>query len=150
MTDVASLGAATLAAVPFVRTLGMEFVAMAEDGSSVTVRLPDAPQLHNFLGGPHAGALFSVAETASGAVVTAVFAEQFGRVTPLPVRAEIAFRKVARGTVHATARLGRPRDEILAELDSGARPEFPVQVDITRDDDAVVATLTVTWTLRPN
>jgi acyl-coenzyme A thioesterase PaaI-like protein len=150
VTDLATLGIGMLAAVPFARTIGMEFVAMADDGSSVTVRLPDAPELHNHLGGPHAGAMFSLAETASGAVVTAVFADQFGRAAPLPTRAEIAYRKVARGPVEATARLARARDEILAELDAGTRPEFPVQVDITRADGAVVAEMQVIWTLRPN
>src|SRR5262245_59942421 len=137
MIDVETLGAATLGAVPFLRTLGVEFVAVADGGATVTVRLPDAPELHNHLGGPHAGALFTLAEAASGAVATGVFADQLGRVTMLPVRADVAYRKVARGTVQAIARLTRTREEVLAELESGGRADFPVAVEVTREDGTV-------------
>lgn len=108
MVDVEMLAEGMLAAVPFARTLGIEFVAADDGGQVVTLRLPDAEQLHNHVGGPHAGALFTLADTASGAVVTAVFAAQLARAVPLVVRAEIGYRKLARGTVRATARLGPP------------------------------------------
>jgi hypothetical protein len=66
------------------------------------------------------------------------------------VRAEIGYKKLATGPVTATARLGRPAAEVVAELDAGRRPEFPVQVDITRRDGAVTGEMTIVWTLRPN
>jgi uncharacterized protein (TIGR00369 family) len=150
MTNVETLGSGMLAAVPFARTLGVEFIAAGEDGRTVTARMPDAPQLHNHLGGPHAGAMFSLAETASGAVVMAVFGDQLGRAVPLAVQATIAYRKLAIGAVEATARLDRSRDEVLAELDAGGRPEFTVTVEITREGGAVVAEMQVVWTLRPS
>ena len=71
--------------------------------------LPDREDLHNHVGGPHAGALFALGETASGAVVLGAFADQLGRATPLAVRADIAYQKLARGDVTATARLGADR-----------------------------------------
>ena len=40
--------------------------------------------------------------------------------------------------------------EVVAELDAGIRPEFPVTVAIRRADGAVTGEMTVTWTLRPN
>jgi acyl-coenzyme A thioesterase PaaI-like protein len=144
------VAAGMLQAVPFARTLGVEFVAVA-DGPLVTVRLPDSPANHNHVGGPHAGALFSLGETASGAVVMAAFAHLLDRAVPLAVRAEIAYRKLAMGPVRATARLGRPAAEVEAELTAGGRPEFPVQVEVSRESDgAVTAELSVTWTLRPH
>lgn len=137
-------------AVPFARTLGLEFVDVSPDGLRVVARLPDSPATHNHLGGPHAGAMFSLAESASGAVALAAFADLLDRAIPLPVRAEIAFQRVAVGPVRATARLGRPPAEVATELAGGVRPEFPVAVEIATEDGTVTATVTVTWTLRPN
>jgi hypothetical protein len=52
--------------------------------------------------------------------------------------------------VLATARLGRPALEVIGELESGRRPEFPVQVEITTEDGTPTSAMTVVWTLRPN
>lgn len=54
------------------------------------------------------------------------------------------------GPVTATATLGRPAADVVAELDAGQRPEFPVTVAIRRADGAVTGEMTVVWTLRPN
>jgi hypothetical protein len=54
------------------------------------------------------------------------------------------------GPVTATAELRRPIAEVVAELDAGERPEFPVEVTITRPDGAETARMTIVWTLRPN
>jgi len=134
--------------VPFARTLGLEFES-AEPGRAV-VRLPDAEAVHNHVGGPHAGAMFALGETASGAVVLATFADSLDRALPLAVRAEIAYRKVAMGPVQAVARLDGDPAAVVAELDAGGRPEFPVHVDIGTDDGVHTAEMTVTWTLRPH
>lgn len=150
--DASAIGAGLLSTVPFARTLGIEFVDVTADadGVSATVALPDAEQMHNHVGGPHAGALYTLGETASGAVVLAAFGGVLDRATPLAVRAQIDYRKLALGAVTATARLRRPVIEVLAELDGGDRPEFEVAVDIVRSDGAVSAEMTITWTLRPN
>jgi acyl-coenzyme A thioesterase PaaI-like protein len=130
------------------RTLGIEFGDVTPQRA--VARLPDQPALHNHVGGPHAGALFTLGESASGAVVLAAFGEQLARAVPLAVRAEIAYRKLARGAVTATAVLGRPAAEVAAELDAGQRPEFGVTVTIECADGTVTAEMTVIWTLRPN
>ena len=151
LLDPAALAAGMLGAVPFARTIGVQFVEVRADGTgaAVTVKLPDAEAIHNHVGGPHAGALFTLGETASGAVVLAAFSEQLSRAVPLAVRAEIGYQKLALGEVTATATLGRPAAEVVGELSAGQRPEFPVHVEIRRGDGAVTATMTVVWTLRP-
>jgi acyl-coenzyme A thioesterase PaaI-like protein len=141
--------AGLLEAVPFARTLGVSFVETGDDGA-VTLALPDAQPLHNHVGGPHAGALFTLGETASGAVVLAAFAELLDRAVPLTTRAEIVYRKLALGPVRATARLGRPAADVVAEFESGTRPEIPVPVEIATEDGTVTAEMVVTWTLRRN
>lgn len=135
-------------AVPWVRTNGIEFVEVAAD--RVVAGLPDREELRNHVGGPHAAMVFGVAETASGAVVMAAFAEHLGKATPLVVRSEISYKKLALGALRAEAVLGRPAAEVVAELESGTRPEFPVRVTITNAEGVTTGEMTVVWTLRPN
>ncbi|GHE47698.1 DUF4442 domain-containing protein [Streptomyces longispororuber] len=143
-----SIGEMLAATVPMARTLNLEFVETTPERAVVV--LPDQGDYHNHVGGPHAGAMFTLGESASGAIVLAAFGDQLSRAVPLAVRADIAYKKLAMGTVRATATLGRPAAEVVAELDAGRRPEFPVRIDITREDGAVTGEMSVTWTLRPN
>jgi acyl-coenzyme A thioesterase PaaI-like protein len=143
-----SIGELLTATVPMARTLGLEFTETGAERA--VVLLPDRADFHNHLGGPHAGALFTLGESASGAIVLAAFGEQLSRAVPLAVRAEIAYSKLAKGPVTATAELGRPAADVVAELDAGTRPEFPVEVSVRRADGAETARMTVVWTLRPN
>jgi acyl-coenzyme A thioesterase PaaI-like protein len=146
--DQMSIGEMLAATVPMARTLKLEFVEATPEKAVVV--LPDQGEFHNHVGGPHAGAMFTLGESASGAIVLAAFGEQLARAVPLAVRAEIAYKKLAMGTVTATATLGRPAAEVVAELDAGERPEFPVAIEIRRADGAVTGEMTVVWTLRPN
>ncbi|RDG35257.1 DUF4442 domain-containing protein [Streptomyces corynorhini] len=147
-TEQISVGESLAATVPMVRTLGLEFTEAGAERA--VVRLPDQPAFHNHVGGPHAGAMFTLAESASGAIVLAAFGDQLARAVPLAVKAEIGYRKLAKGDVTATATLGRPAADVVAELDAGGRPEFPVAVALTREDGAVCAEMNVVWTLRPH
>lgn len=146
--DSFDVGAFLSQTVPMVRTLNLEYVETTPERA--VLRLPDQAEFHNHVGGPHAGAMFTLAESASGAIVIAAFGDQLQRAVPLAVRSEIAFKKLAMGAVTATAVLGRPIPEVLAELDAGERPEFPVQVSIQRADGAVTGEMSIIWTLRPN
>ncbi|MGW1071676.1 DUF4442 domain-containing protein [Streptomyces sp. NPDC002537] len=143
-----SIGDMLAATVPMARTLNLVFDETTPDRA--VVHLPDQPDYHNHVGGPHAGAMFTLAESASGAIVLAAFGAQLSRAVPLAVSAEIRYKKLAKGPVTATAELGRPASEVVAELDAGGRPEFPVHIAITREDGDVTGEMTVVWTLRPN
>lgn len=134
--------------VPWVKTVGVEFPEVAAD--RVVAELPDREDLRNHVGGPHAAMMFGVAETASGAVVIAAFGPHMDKATPLVVRSEIAYKKVALGTLRAEAVLGRPAADVVAELAAGTRPEFPVSVTITNAEGVTTGEMTVVWTLRPN
>ncbi|MFE2110594.1 DUF4442 domain-containing protein [Kitasatospora sp. NPDC059463] len=144
----ASIGQLLDSTVPMARTLKLEYLETTPERA--VLRLPDQPEYHNHVGGPHAGAMFTLAESASGCIVLGAFGDQLSRAVPLAVSAEIAYKKLAMGAVTATAVLGRPAGDIVAELDRGERPEFPVTVEITRADGAVTGVMTVVWTLRPN
>lgn len=137
-----------LAAVPFARTLGLSFEEL--DLGRAVMNLPDTPEHHNHIGGAHAGAMFTLAESASGAIIIGTFGDTMDRALPLPTRAEIHFLKMATGDMTAEAVLGRPRDEVIAELDGGQRPEFPIDVEIRMADGTVTGKMTIIWTLKPN
>lgn len=143
-----SIGDMMLASVPMTATLNLEFLETTAERA--VVRLPDQEAYRNHVGGPHAGAMFTLAESASGAIVMTAFMDQLNRAVPLAVRAEIGYKKLAMGPVTATARLGRPVADVVKELDVGERPEFPVNIDITREDGAVTGQMAIIWTLRPN
>ncbi|MFE0105552.1 DUF4442 domain-containing protein [Streptomyces sp. NPDC059009] len=143
-----SIGEMLAATVPMVRTLKLEYLETTPE--KAVLALPDQAEYQNHVGGPHAGAMFTLGESATGAVVIAAFGSELGRAVPLPVRAETTYKKLARGPLTATARLGRPAAEVIAELDEGRRPEFPITVEIQREDGAVTGEMTVIWTLRPN
>jgi uncharacterized protein (TIGR00369 family) len=133
-------------AVPYISHMGIEVTEMSE--GEATAVLPDRPELHNHVGSQHAGALFGVAETASGAAFVGAFAIRMGDVTPLARSAEISYVKVARGRVEAKAKLGVPADEALATLDKDGRVDFSVEVEMTDGEGDTVATATVDWNVR--
>ena len=134
--------------VPWVKTAGVDFLEVTAE--RVVVSLPDVQEQRNHVGGPHAAVMFGLGETASGAVLIGTFSEHLARATPLVVTAEIRYRKLALGDLTAEAVLGRPVADVVAELDEGKRPEFPVNVTIRNAEGTTTAELTVVWTLRPN
>ncbi len=152
--DATWVGAAMAQRVPWVRAAGITVEEATEQRA--VARLPDAPDLHNHLGGPHAAMIFGLGETASGAVGLAAFGGGGGgdavlkRATPLVVRSEIGYRRLARGPLTAVAVLDRAAADVRADLAAGRRPEFTVTVSITDAEDRETARMTVLWTLRAN
>jgi uncharacterized protein (TIGR00369 family) len=144
--DYEALAKGMAMAVPFAGHLNLEFATIAE-GEAV-VQLPERPELTNHIGTQHAGALFTVAEAASGAAFVGAFAERMSDVTPLAKRAEIDYELPARGQVTANAKLGMDRSEALERLDAEGRVEFPCQVELFAGDGTRVATATVRWHVR--
>jgi len=149
--DLDTVRASMPTTVPFVGTLGIEYLELSTQHA--VCRLPDDTRFHNHIGGLHAGAMFTLAETASGALVLSNYGEMLGEVTPLAVEATIRYLKVARGPVTATAQMASKADAVLATLKAGGRPEFHVEVELTTgegDEKLVTGAVTVLWTLKPN
>ena len=137
--------------VPMVATLDIAFEHL--DAESCTMLLPDNPPFRNHVGGPHAGAMWTLAESASGALVFVNFGDLMADVTPFPIDATIRFLKVAMGPVTATATLGAEAATAVATLQSGKQPEFPVEIELSTgsgEDRLVTGSMTVTWTLKLN
>jgi uncharacterized protein (TIGR00369 family) len=146
MTDFDLIAKGMSQAVPFVGHLNLEITAISE--GEATVVMPDRPELLNHVGSQHAGALFTAAETASGAAFVGAFAERMGELTPLARSAEISYDKVAKGPITAKAKLGIAAAKAHETLDADGKVEFPCEVELTDDDGAVVAAANVRWHVR--
>jgi acyl-coenzyme A thioesterase PaaI-like protein len=144
--DYAALAAGLTQAIPFNVHLGLETVTVAPNHG--VVRLPDAEHLRNHVGSQHAGALFAAGEAASGAAFVGAFLDIMGEITPLAESAEIAYRKLAKGEITATARFAEDAEALRATLASEGRVRFPVEVTMTDAQDLVVAEMTVRWYVR--
>ena len=136
------------AAIPYNAHLGLEVVEVGP-GRGV-VRLPDDERLRNHVGTQHAGGLFSAAEAASGAAFVGAFAEKLGEITPLARSASIQYVALARGPITATATLEEDAAALLERLDAEGKVQFPVQVELTDEQDSTVAEVTVDWHVRKN
>jgi uncharacterized protein (TIGR00369 family) len=146
--DFEVIKASLSAAVPMVRTLNLEYLEL--DDERALLRMPDDQAFHNHIGGPHAGAMFTLGESASGAVVIAAFSDQMSRALPLAADGSIVYTRPAMGAVLAEARLSRPKAEVIAELDEGKNGRFAVNVELRTEDGTVTGQMTVTWVLRLN
>jgi acyl-coenzyme A thioesterase PaaI-like protein len=135
-------------AIPFNKHLGLEVVEVGP-GKGV-VRLPAGDHLHNHVGSQHAGGLFSAGEAASGGAFIGAFAAHLANVTPLAKSARIDYLKLAKGPITATGALQRDPAELLAELESAGRTEFPIDVSLTDESGTEVARMTVDWHVRSN
>jgi acyl-coenzyme A thioesterase PaaI-like protein len=118
---------------PFVDTLGIEVVEVGSD--SALLRLPDLEPSRNHMGGPHAGAIFTLGETAAATLLLHNFTSWLDRYVPLAVSADISWSKLARSAVTAQARMLRPVAEIEAELAAGTRPQWGSHVTFRREQD---------------
>jgi uncharacterized protein (TIGR00369 family) len=148
MTDFDAIAQGMTQAVPFAGFLGVEVTSVS--AGEATAVLPERTELTNHVGSQHAGALFTAAETASGAAFVGAFAERMGDVTPLARCAEISYEKIAKGPIEAKATLGVPADEALATLDTEGKVVFPCQIELTDAEGQRVATATVEWHVRLN
>lgn len=130
-------------AVPFAGHVGIELVSVG-DGEG-TARLAEQPHGLNHVGTHHAGALFTLAETASGAAMAGAFAPVLMSVRPVAASARIDYRKPARGLISANARVSQEAATLLAGLESDGKVRFKVDVSLVNEAGDIVAAMEVDW-----
>lgn len=133
--------------LPFVRLLGIRIDSIGAGTSEVS--LPDDPKLHNHLGTQHAGALFTLAETASGAAMAGGFADMIVDLRPVAKESRIQYQKVAKGATHASGRVPGDLDALKAQLKAEGKIAFPVEVDVFDAQGTLAAQVQVDWYLSP-
>lgn len=140
------LSAALTTTVPFVRAVGYEVTAI--DGDSVTVALPDRPDVKNHIGTAHAAAAYGAAETATGGVVLLAIAPHIGRITPMLKEAAVKYTAPATGVVSATATpRSAPGAAVEACLSEG-RALLEIDCQLISEDGEPNAESTFVWYLK--
>ncbi|MFN3213209.1 MAG: PaaI family thioesterase [Henriciella sp.] len=132
--------------VPFAKHTGIELLVIADGHGSA--QLPDLKETQNHMGSQHAGALFTLGEAASGAASVSLFADKIAVVRAAIVEANIAYKKSARGVIHAEGKLRRTGDEIMGDFARDGVVNFFVDVVLTNADDVEVATMEVNWRIK--
>ena len=131
--------------LPFVRLLGISIDDIGAGTSKVS--MPEDPKLNNHLGTQHAGALFTLAETASGAAMAGGFAELILGLRPVAKESRIQYQKVVRGATRAEGRVPGDLAALKAQLAQYGKVAFPVEVDIFDAEGTLAAQVTVDWYL---
>jgi uncharacterized protein (TIGR00369 family) len=131
--------------LPFVRLLGIRIDSIG--AGTAEVSMADDGKLHNHLGTPHAGALFTLAETASGAAMAGGFADLIVDLRPVAKQSRIQYQKVAKGATRASGRVPGDLASLKAELKNEGKVAFPVDVDIFDQHGTLAAQVQVDWYL---
>ncbi|MEO0878083.1 MAG: YiiD C-terminal domain-containing protein [Pseudomonadota bacterium] len=129
--------------VPFAAHTGVVLESVA-DGEGVA-RLEQSETSINHIASQHAGALFTLGETASGAALAGALAPVIMSARPVAAKAEIAYKKIAKGAITAHAKASQASNELLQTLEKDGRVSFDVHVDLQNADGESVAAMTVQW-----
>lgn len=134
--------------VPFNTHVG---VRVDEVGAGVArTSLVQSSPLANHVGTLHAGALFTLAEAASGAAIVGLLGSRISEITPLARGAQIRYLKPARDEIGADATLTEPGDALIDRLDRDGKTDTTVDVALTDASGTAVARMQVEWHLRVN
>lgn len=129
--------------LPFAKQIGIKLDSM-EDGTA-QCSLEPRPELNNHMKTMHAGATYTLAETASGAAMAGIFAERLLELRIVAAKASIEYRSVSGKTLIATGKATQSGDALRAELSEEGKVRFDVQVEVRDVDDVLVAEMTVEW-----
>lgn len=134
--------------VPFIRTVGIVVDPIAPGQGQATATLPYRDEVGNHIGTAHAGAAYTLGETASGGVVLSLFADQVqsGGFVALKA-AQVRHTKAAPGDLVASATLVGDAARQRAQYDETGKLDLDVQV-VLRAGDVETAVVTYTWAVR--
>ena len=129
--------------VPFQTFVGVELLELGDGVASA--KLDQRAETSNHIKTQHAGAMFTLAEAASGAAMAGAMAPVILSVRPVAAGAKIGYTKIAKGTLTAHAKTSAQGSELLAKLDADGKVAFEVFVDIQDEDKDTVAEMEITW-----
>lgn len=143
MNPFDALRAQLSAVVPFAAHVG---VALGEIGpGQASATLEQSRSTSNHIATMHAGALFTLAEAASGAAMAGLFLERLASLRPVAASATIDFARPAKGTITARAAVDGEKAALLAALDAEGKVRFAVKVSIEDAEGREVARMSVDW-----
>ena len=133
-------------AVPFARHAGVRLTHV--EAGLARAELEQTATSVNHIGTQHAGALFTLGETASGGAMAGVFADRILNVRPIAGDAQIRYVRLAKGKISAEARIEGTRDALVATLEREGKVAFDVTVAMRDGDGKDVATMRVSWIVK--
>ena len=130
--------------VPFAKHTGIDLTEVG-DGHA-TASLTQSPETTNHIGSIHAGALFTLAETAAGGAVAAGFAPFMLNMKAIPTDMSIQLQSRARGNVTATAFFAEEIDQLRETLSASRSVWTQVLVKLTScEDDTMIGSFLSEW-----
>ena len=131
--------------VPFIGTVGLRIDEITPGHAVAT--LPSRPEVHNHMGTCHAGAVYTLGESASGGVVLSLFADLLPNAFIALKTATVTHTRAAPGDVVATASLTGDPGETRATYDDTGKVDFEVEVAFAVGETDV-ARMVYTWAVR--
>lgn len=143
MTPFDALKAQLSAVVPFAAYVGVEIREVA--AGKATTALDQSRDTSNHIATMHAGALFTLAEAASGAAMAGLFLERLAGLRPVAASSTIDFVKPAKGAIQAHAEVDAEPAQLFAALDAEGKVRFPIKVRMEDAEGREVARMSVDW-----
>ena len=121
------------------KSIGIEF-----DKVPLTLTLSEKNQNH--VKTIHAGALFILAESASGAYLSSLFPELKDKVIPLLRGSNIKYKKGAMGVISSHVKLkDDEKERFQKQFSKKSRATIEVKVTLKNESDEIVAEGTFNW-----
>ena len=112
--------------MPFPHLIGVKVKEISR--GRALLELPDDPKVQNHVGGPHAGALFGLGESAAALAVVTTFADLLGDHVPLVKGADIAYASLLTGAAYAEANFTADEAGARESHKVRDRATFPVEI----------------------
>jgi acyl-coenzyme A thioesterase PaaI-like protein len=132
--------------VPFAKACGVRLSSMGN--GTARCEMAQRPELLDNAGKLADGALFTLAETCSGAAMAGGFASVILGVRPVAAQVEFKVLRPAIGLIHAEAKVAQEIAPLKHTLRSAGKINFPVEVDVSDASGQRVAHMRVTWNLK--
>ena len=133
-------------AVPFARHAGVKLTHV--EAGLARAELEQTATSVNHIGTQHAGALFTLGETASGGAMAGLFADRILNVRPIAGEAQVRYTRLAKGRITAEARVAGARENSMATFERDKKVAFDVTVTLSDAEEKEVATMRVSWTVK--
>ncbi|KYP11948.1 MAG: hypothetical protein A0129_04610 [Limnobacter sp. CACIAM 66H1] len=134
--------------VPFAKACGVRLSSMGE--GVARCEMAQRPELLDDTGKLADGALFTLAETCSGAAMAGGFASVILGVRPVAAQVEFEVLQPALGLVNAQAKVAQAISPLKKTLRTTGKINFPVEVEVSDASGQSVARMRVTWNLKKN
>ena len=131
--------------IPFISTVGLTIDEITPGRALAT--MPARSEVQNHMGTAHAGAMYTLGESASGGVVLSMFADLLPNLFIALKAAAVTHTKARPGDVIATATLVGDAGKARATYEETGKVDFDVDVLLTVEDTEV-ARVVYTWAVR--